>query len=223
MFVKFVSKLIKKMRAFTKHLCYLLLFCMGILMSCESSGSTKQVDLNDIRPKARAQQQNKSEEISKDTLRAFYNYYANDSAQLGIAKIAPDTLLKTHFLDRFSQAKLRLLLTDSSGQAFAYHHWSFPDSVATMEAFYNWLDQAGKQQQSVQLGVGDILHATHGLYIVSEHEIFFLQSKEVIRYTNWLKWFQGKADTSPIYFVMRMKPKQKTKWFHYTNTKLTPL
>lgn len=223
MFVKFVSKLIKKMRTFTKLLSYLFSIFTLLLWSCHSSEPTKKINLDDIRPKSNSRTQKKSSSIEKDTLASFYNYYANDSAQLGIAKITLDTTLKTHFLDRFSTAKKRLLLTDSTSQKFQYLSWSFADSAACFEAFYNWLDQAGLKQQSIQLGSGDVLHATHGLYVIAKNELFFLHSEQPLAYQKWLKWFEGKPDNSSIHYVLRMKPKQKTKWFQYSNNKMLVL
>lgn len=210
------------MRAFTKLSGYLLLVVNLQFLSCQTPDTAKRIDLDDIRPKAKEIAQNKSEKAQKDTLGAFYKYYANDSAQLGIAQIAIDTSLQTHFLDRFSTAKKRLLLTDSTSHTFQYHSWSFSDSSSCVEAFYNWLDQAGRKQQSVLLGSGDVFHTAHGFYIIAENELLFLQSRQAISYQKWLKWFEGKTDTSPIIYTLRMKPKQKTKWFQYTNAKPSP-
>lgn len=210
------------MRAFTKLPGYLLLICILLFLSCQAPDPAKRIDLDDIRPKAKEKVLNSSETVQKDTLSRFYKYYANDSAQLGIAKIAIDTTLKTHFLDRFSAAKTRLLLTDSASHTFQYYSWSFADSSACFEAFYNWLDQAGRNQQSVLLGSGDVLHTAHGFYIIAKNELIFLHSQQAISYQKWLKWHEGKTNTSPIIYLLRMKPKQKTKWFQYTNAKLSP-
>lgn len=211
------------MRAFTKPIGYLLLWMVAFLANCQSGETKKQLDLDDIRPKAQSNKDKTRVIEQRDTLAYLYKYYANDSAQLGIAQISLDTSLTLHFLDRFSKAHLRLSLSDSTQQNFQYATWSFKDSTSCMEAFYNWLDQAAKGQQSVALGVGDVWHTQHGFYVIAQKEILFLSSSNPIRYQEWLAWFNGKPDTSPISYLLQMKPRKKTKWFEFSNHKIKAL
>jgi hypothetical protein len=117
---------------------------------------------------------------AKDTLGPFLNYYANDSATLQIAHLYIDSLDQHWFLDRFSANIHRFTLEDSSTISYQLRTWNFKDSSACLEAFYNWLDQAGKNNSSVPLLKGSVPSDNYNLMIVSEKQILYIASKRAI-------------------------------------------
>lgn len=211
------------MRALTKLPSYLLTPLLLLFFGCDNDASKKAISLDEIRPKSSEQSSQKSEKTSTDTLRPYFNYYANDSARVSVATIKPDTTSYKHFLNRFTPTRQHLILTDSSDQVVQYSSWSFKDSNSCIEAFYNWLDQAGKNQSSVALRTGNIANKGFESYIISDKQIVRLVSMTTIPLQQWLLWYSGTPQFTTIKYIIYAQPKKKSKWLKYENAKLSTL
>ena len=211
------------MRALTKLPGYLLALTFLLLLACKNEAPKRTVSLDDIRPKSTQKSSHKPEKSQTDTLQQLCNFYTNDSASLQISKISLDETNEKLFLDRFSLTRQRLLLTDSLGKIFQYKNWSFRDSSSCTEAFYNWLDQAGKNKTSVALKTGQIGSSNHEIYLICDQEIIQIISPQRILLKNWLKWYSGTAHFKSFKYIIYAQPKKKTLWLKYTNSKITAL
>lgn len=211
------------MRALTKLPGYLFAGVVLLLFACDTDKPTKTISLEEISPKSEQKNAQKSEESQADTLQRLSNFYANDSASLAISSVALADSDNPFFLDRFSTDKVRYQLTDSTQSIFQYYSWTFKDSNACTEAFYNWLDQAGKNKGSVALRTGNLLSTQHELYIVSKQQIVQISGAQALQMKRWLLWYSGTPDFSPIQYIIYGQPKKKTKWLKYENNKLSIL
>jgi hypothetical protein len=211
------------MRALTKLPGYLLALTCLFQFACNDSATNQTISLEEIRPKSQKQQTKTPTKSPEDTLQRFCNFYTNDSASLQISKISLDETNDKYFLDRFSLTRQRYLLTDSLGKIFQYKNWSFKDSSACTEAFYNWLDQAGKNKGSVALKAGNIWSSNHEIYLVCERQILQISSAERMLLKNWLKWYSGTSDFKGFKYILYAQPRKKTLWLKYNNNKITAL
>lgn len=211
------------MRSLLKVLGYITIIHVLFLFGCQEKETRTKIDLDDIRPKA----QNKIKEIApinhSDTLNYLYKFYANDSSNLKITKIEADTLTKNQFLDRFSLKNNRYFLKDTNQNEFHYQRWDFKDSASCYEAFYNWLDQAGKNRSSIALNTGDVSHESHGLFLISNKQIIYIMAPQAIENLKWIKWYCGNQNISRLDYILAMKPRQKTNWLNYNNGKIKSL
>ena len=211
------------MRALTKLPGYLLVLTFLLLVACQNEAPKRTISLDEIRPKSPQKNSQKPKKSQTDTLQRLCNFYTNDSASLQISKINLDETNDKFFLDRFSFTRQRYLLTDSLGRIFQYKNWSFRDSSACTEAFYNWLDQAGKNKTSIAIKSGPIWSSSHEIYLVCEQEIIQISSPQRFVLKNWLKWYSGTAHFKPFKYIIYAQPKKKTLWLKYTNSKITAL
>ena len=213
------------MRALTKLSSYLFLVLIGLSTACRDESTQKTISLNKIRPQSATNHYNSERKQSTDTLlnQSLINFYANDSCRLGIAIISIDTNHEIHFLDRFTSLVQHMQLKDSSQQNFQYKRWIFRDSSSCTEAFYNWLDQAGKNKSSVALQSGQIWSLDHEVYMIGKSEIILLSSAQRIIYKDWLKWYSGTPDFKGFSYIFYSKPKKKTIWMNYNNNNLSTL
>lgn len=211
------------MRALTKLPGYLLALTCLFQFACNDSATNQTISLEEIRPKSQKQQTKTPTKSPEDTLQRFCNFYTNDSASLQISKISLDETNDKYFLDRFSLTRQSYLLTDSLGKIFQYKNWSFKDSSACTEAFYNWLDQAGKNKGSVALKAGNIWSSNHEIYLVCERQILQISSAERMLLKNWLKWYSGTSDFKGFKYILYAQPRKKTLWLKYNNNKITAL
>jgi hypothetical protein len=211
------------MRALTKLLGYLSAMAALLLVGCKNEAPKRTLSLDEIRPKSTQRNSQKPEISQSDTLQRLINFYTNDSASLQISKISLDESNEKFFLDRFSLTRQHYLLTDSLDKIFHYHNWSFRDSSSCTEAFYNWLDQAGKNKTSAALKSGQIWSSNHEIYMVCDQEIIQISSPQHIALKNWLKWYSGTPQFKSFKYVIYAQPKRKTLWLKYTNSKITAL
>ncbi len=211
------------MRALTKLPGYLLALTFLLLVACQNEAPKRTISLDEIRPKSPQKNSQKPKKSQTDTLQRLCNFYTNDSASLQISKISLDETNDKYFLDRFSLTRQRYLLTDSLGKIFQYKNWSFKDSSACTEAFYNWLDQAGKNKGSVALKAGNIWSSNHEIYLVCERQILQISSAERMLLKNWLKWYSGTSDFKGFKYILYAQPRKKTLWLKYNNNKITAL
>ena len=200
------------MRALPKLPIYLLSALFALVLSCSEKPAQKTVSLDKIRPQSEQQLLNQRAVKNSDTLRHWVNYYANDSASLQIATVRTDTTQQTWFLDRFGQPSKRFILTDSSAHDFLVRTWKFKDSTACYEAFYNWLDQAGKNKTSVPLLTGQIHTVNYQLFVVAEKHIFQLQTTKAFDAKKWLSWLKGNEDFANMRYQLILKPKKRSIW-----------
>ena len=162
------------MRAFTKLPVYLLGLTFLVVISCNQHQEKDAITLDSIRPHSSKKYVQNSAGDQQDTLRKYVNYYANDSAFMQISKVRLDSTPALHFIDRFSATRQKWILQDSNNVFYQYKQWHFKDSSACLEAFYNWLDQAGRQKESVKLFEGSISSANYELIIVGQQEVLFV-------------------------------------------------
>jgi hypothetical protein len=211
------------MRALTKLLVYLFGLFSIVLFACGQEGTKKPVSLDSIRPHSNADKPQNDAKKAKDTLGPFLNFYANDSASLQIAELSIDSLGAHRFLNRFTANIQRYLLKDSSSTSFQVCTWYFKDSSACLEAFYNWLDQAEKNNASIPLLKGSISSVDHNLMIIAEKQILFIGSERTIDYKKWLLWYSGTTTRPDCRYVLYSQPKKRTKWFKFENAQILTL
>jgi hypothetical protein len=211
------------MRALTKLLVYLFGLFSIVLFACGQEDTKKPVSLDSIRPHSNADKPQNDAKKAKDTLGPFLNFYANDSASLQITELSIDSLGAHRFLNRFTANIQRYLLKDSSSTSFQVCTWYFKDSSACLEAFYNWLDQAGKNNASIPLLKGSISSVDHNLMIIAEKQILFIGSERTIDYKKWLLWYSGTTTRPDCRYVLYSQPKKRTKWFKFENAQILTL
>ena len=211
------------MRAFTKLPTYLFGLVCLVLISCNQHQENDAVTLDSIRPHSSKKRMPNSAGDQQDTLRNYVNYYANDSAFMQISKVWLDSTPALHFIDRFSATKQKWILQDSNNVTFHYKQWYFKDSSACQEAFYNWLDQAVRQKESVKLFDRSISSTNHELIIVGQKEVLFVEAPHNFNHKKWLLWYSGTKDYIPIKYALYVQPKKRTKWFKCTNNKIEAL
>jgi hypothetical protein len=207
------------MRALTKLPGYLLALTWMLFFACNDATSKRTISLDEIRPTSTQKSNQKDPENAADTLQRLLNFYANDSASLQIAHIELNDTNDKFFLDRFSLTRQRYLLTDSLQKDFQYSTWFFKDSNSCTEAFYNWLDQAGKNKTSVALRTGNIWSSSHDIYVVADRQILKISSTQPIHLKKWLNWYSGTPEFTTFKYIIYAQPKQKTKWLQHTNSK----
>jgi hypothetical protein len=208
------------MRVLTKVSFYLFASALLSLISCSEENKKNTVALDKIRPKAAAKDSRITAQTKNDTLQKWINYYTNDSASLEITNIAPDSSELQWFLDRFSKPIKSFILQDTNTIQYQVRTWAFKDTSNCLEAFYNWLDQAGKNKSSVTLNSGNIHASANQIFAVSDKYITVIQSDNTINLNKWMKWMSGTKEFQKLRYVTFTPAKKRTKWLLIENGKI---
>lgn len=211
------------MRALTILPIYLFGLCGALFVGCTEQANQKVVSLKAISPKSKKKHEHITVKNNTDTLNVFLNYYANDSANLQITGIQLNRSNTPLFLDRFSSKTQHFILADQSAQQFEFRKWEFKDSSACLDAFYNWLDQAGNNKASVPLLSGSVHSSRFNLLLVAQKELLLIESERAIAYQKWLLWHSGTETATTCRYILYAQPKKRTKWFKYSFGKTSVL
>ena len=187
------------------------LICLVLCVSCGKNNDNKVIKYEDIGEKA---QSNTSVDIlpSEDD--------NNEDTTLNLSNLDIEisktyNLSANDFLDRFQSEESfkRLFLT--SNDSIYFKSWSFRDSTACMNAFYNWLDCFGKDCSPIELYSTDFITSNYNLLLVFENQIHSIISKENQNLQVWHRYFEAENDISEYHYILEQKRNQSMTWFEY--------
>lgn len=195
------------------------LICLALCVSCGKNNDNKIIKYEDIGEKV---QTNTSvdvlpseDENNEDTISILSN--------LDIEISKTYNLSTNDFLDRFQaeESVKRLILT--SNDSIYFKSWSFQDSTACMNAFYNLLDCFGKDCTPIELYSTDFITINYNLLLVFENQIHSIISKENQDLKVWQRYFEAENDISKYHFILEQKRNQNMTWFEINNGEMSTL
>ena len=193
------------------------LICLVLCVSCGKNNDNKVIKYEDIGEKA---QSNTSVDVfpSEDD--------NNEDTTLNLSNLDIEisktyNLSTNDFLDRFQseESLKRLILT--SNDSIYFKSWSFQDSTACMNAFYNLLDCFGKDCTPIELYSNDFIASNYNLILVLENQIHWIDSKENQDLQVWHRYFEAENNISEYHYILEQKRNQSMTWFEYNREKST--
>ncbi|MEN9302785.1 MAG: hypothetical protein RL264_1214 [Bacteroidota bacterium] len=183
-----------------------LLFLVALLVSCGSDKKDKVENWESIRPKDEENKQVKNQQ-EKDTLAPYLETYKHDSILLEIIKIIPIT--STEFLNRFSKSYLDFELETPDTALYIRHStWNFKDSIATMNAFYNWLDE----DQGTRLGGKLKKTSNFTLWIITKNGMDRIESNQKIEPEIWWNCVRFQRNITVPFYVISQPKNRPSSW-----------
>ena len=195
------------------------LICLALSVSCEKNNDNKIIKYEDIGEKVQTT-------TSVDVLPSEYEN--NEDTILNLSNLDIEisktyNLSTNDFLDRFEskESVKRLILT--SNDSIYFKSWSFQDSTACMNAFYNLLDCFGKDCTPIDLYSTDFITINYNLLLVFENQIHSIISKENQDLKVWHRYFEAENDISKYHYILEQKRNQNITWFEINNRKMSTL
>lgn len=194
-------------------------FSLGILSlitSCtEKSNPVKNLD--EIRPKSEGKERIKETKESKDTLLPYLTSYTQDSVLLEIESISP--IEHSHFINRFQPVKKTAFLLQQKDSTENIEHlaWEFKDSVATKNAFYNWLDI----EKSSKILSSKSLSKLFFTALITEKHIDFFYSNMKMDVLKLMRYVKFNRNTETYKYIIIQKRNSKALWYQFADEKLT--
>jgi hypothetical protein len=193
-----------------------LILCLNLLNAC--SEKPKQMkNLDDIRPKSESKERIKETKESKDTLLPYLTSYTQDSVSLEIESISP--IEHSHFINRFQPVKKTafLLQQKDSTENIEHFAWEFKDSVATKNAFYNWLDIEKSSKILSSKSLSKLFFTT----LITEKHIDFFYSNKKMDVPKLMRYVKFNRNTETYKYIIIQKRNSKALWYQFADEKLT--
>jgi hypothetical protein len=197
----------------------IVVFFLGILSlitACtEKSDPVKNLD--DIRPKSKGKERELKTKDEKDTLIPYLKSYTQDSVLLEIEGINPIEL--THFINRFQPTKKFAFTLQQKDSTTNIEHfaWEFKDSVATKNAFYNWLDI----EKSSKILSSKSLSKLFFTALITEKHIDFFYSTKKMDVPKLMRYVKFNRNAETYKYIIIQKRNSKALWYQFADEKLT--
>lgn len=195
------------------------LICLVLCVSCGKNNDNKVIKYEDIGEKAQSN-------TSVDILPSEND--SNEDSTLNLINLDIEIsktfkISANDFLDRFNseESVKRLILTPND--SIYFKSWSFQDSTACMNAFYNLLDCFGKDCTPIELYSTDFITLNYNLLLVLENQIHSIISKENQDIQVWHRYFEAENDISEYRYVLEQKRNQSMTWYKYNDRELSTL
>jgi hypothetical protein len=194
---------------------YITLSTIIFIHACSSNnkqkrGKREDNKINNEKPK---------EILKEDTLKAFFDFYNQDSVNLEIIKINVNP--EKTFIQRFPYKNATNLLLESKKNLVKYLQINYADSNAMKNAFFNYLDCYGKDCKSIELFQKVKFSKIFFMLITTTKSIHIIESENNLNSIDWINCVRFSKIADPIKFIIIQKKQQKAKWFSYSNYHLT--
>lgn len=197
----------------------IIVFFLGILSLLAACGEKPQnvKNLDEIRPKSAGRERIKETEKSKDTLLPYLNNYNQDSVLMEIVSIS--LIEGLHFINRFQPVKKTafLLQQKDSTENIEHFAWEFKDSIATKNAFYNWLDI----EKSSKILSSKSLSKLYFTALITEKYIDFFYSNKKMNVPKLMRYVKFNRNTDSYKYIIIQKRNSKALWHQFVDEKLT--
>jgi hypothetical protein len=194
---------------------YITLSTIIFIHACSSNNNQKRGKrednkINNEKPK---------EILKEDTLKAFFDFYNQDSVNLEIIKINVNP--EKTFIQRFPYKNATNLLLESKKNLVKYLQINYADSNAMKNAFFNFLDCYGKDCKSIELFQKVKFSKTFFMLLASTKSIHIIESEFNQNPKKWINLHRYSNKKDPIKFIIVQQKQQRAKWFNYSNFVLT--
>jgi len=194
---------------------YITLSTIIFIHACSSNNNKKREKIenkkiNNEKPK---------EILKEDTLKAFFDFYNQDSVNLEITKINLNP--EKTFIQRFPYKNATNLLLESKKNLVKHLQINYADSNAMKNAFFNYLDCYGKDCKSIELFQKVKFSKTFFMLITTTKSIHIIESENNLNSSDWINCVRFSKIADPIKFIIIQKKLQIAKWFSYSHYHLT--
>lgn len=200
-----------------------IIFISLIIFSCTSK-QEETLEMSDIMATSDRYKETNTKNL-KETKKEFFsdslpNIYLEliDSLKINRKKI---NLLDSKDLpDRFECMYSQKFYWTTSKDSVNFRHWVFKDSNKTYNAFYNWLDCFGPQCKTLTIGSQSKLQKSPIAILVSEKDLYAIESKKDINLDFWLRQFDRNRKNRKWKYIVTQPKKGKVTWCKKENDSL---
>ena len=135
----------------------------------------------------------------------------------GFEFVTANEINKNLFPDRFGPISNRKIELVSLSDTVRFLQWNYSDSVKTMNAFYNWIDNFGEKGKSIHIGERLNFQKLPFIMFVGDTSLTFIESNSNLVYGDWELFCSKEEKMKNWNYAIEQRLRSKASWFTYTN------
>ena len=192
---------------------FLILLVLPLFFSCEEP-IEEVIDLTDIIEGSEnyKEREEVAEKIIIDDTLLSLTIPFNEK---GFQFIAANQISRNLLPDRFGPVSRNKIELVSIADTINYWCWSYADSIKTMNAFYNWIDNFGANGKSIFIGEKTNFQSLPFIVFVGDTSITFIESNLNLPYSEWESYCSNGEKLKDWNYSIEQREKSIAKWFTY--------
>jgi hypothetical protein len=156
-----------------------------------------------------------------DSLLFWKQRYQSDSVKINFDSLQAS--FTRHFLDRFNAKHIIKNKLFNGGDSLLHFRWTFSDTTATKNAFYNWLDCYGTACRSIKLYEPFKIEKQSTLIFLNQYSISYLRGKQNLSKESWINFETTVFPTDSLFLLIVQQPGKNALWYQYKNKKFNSI
>jgi len=190
---------------------YLVLLSSAIvLFSCGQKNKEELIDMHDIMPSSERYNDNETPQEKIDKIDFGFN--AALANELGINISGLHFYEAPMFPDRFNPKRTKKLVLMQEMDSTLFCQWSYKDSVATKNAFYNWIDCFGAKCKSIKMYEKINFQKENFVLFMNDTSITYISSSQKMNYVDWQEFFEKSQEIEDWKLLIQQGMRGKANW-----------
>ena len=156
-----------------------------------------------------------------DSLLFWKQRYQSDSVKIKVDSMQPS--FAKHFLDRFNPKHIIKNKLFHGGDSILHFRWTFSDTTATNNAFYNWLDCYGTTCLSLKLYEPFKIEKQATLIFRNHNSISYIRGKQNVSKEAWINFEKTLFPADSLSLLIVQQPGKNALWYQYKNNKFNEI
>lgn len=156
-----------------------------------------------------------------DSLLFWKQRYLSDSIKIKVDSMLPS--FAKHFLDRFNPKHIIKNKLFHGGDSLLHFRWTFSDTTATNNAFYNWLDCYGTTCLSLKLYEPFKIEKQATLIFRNHNSISYIRGKQNLSKEAWINFEKTLFPKDSLSLLIVQKPGKNALWYRYKDKKFNEI
>ena len=156
-----------------------------------------------------------------DSLLFWKQRYQSDSVKIKVDSMQPS--FAKHFLDRFNPKHIIKNKLFHGGDSLLHFRWTFSDTTATNNAFYNWLDCYGTTCISLKLYEPFKIEKQATLIFRNHNSISYIRGKQNVSKEAWINFEKTLFPTDSLSLLIVQQPGKNALWYQYKDKKFNEI
>lgn len=156
-----------------------------------------------------------------DSLLFWKQRYQSDSVKIKFDSIQPS--FSKHFLDRFNSKHFIKNKLFQGKDSLLHFRWTFTDTTAAKNAFYNWLDCYGNTCISLKLYEPFKIEKQTTLIFRNHYSISYIRGKQNLSKEAWINFEKTLFPKDSLSLLIVQQPGKNALWFKYQDNKFNPI
>ena len=201
---------------------YSILLCLTflILVTRCHSGDKETIRNFDPTKKIKSEVEEKNNQ-QVDSLLFWKQRYQSDSVKINFDSLQAS--FTRHFLDRFKAKQIIKNKLFQGGDSLLHFRWTFGDTTATKNAFYNWLDCYGTTCRSIKLYEPFKIEKQSTLIFLNQYSISYIRGKQNLSKESWINFEKTVFPTDSLFLLIVQQPGKNALWYQYKNKKFNSI